>query len=136
MRRAELRQCGHVLESTHGAGESGVATARTRTRTPLHVEFALAFLIEASGIGERVAKLRLNGLENTIATLARAWRPRLPIAPARELRMSAATRGQWLEWIEVDDTYDPHTIARLAVYASGAVVDDQVPEGWIRVMLH
>jgi len=93
-------------------------------------------LIEASGIQAAIAKLRLNGLENTITTLARAWRPRLPIAPARELRMSAATRGQWLEWIEVDTTYDPHTIARLAVYASGAVVDDRVPEGWVRLVLY
>jgi hypothetical protein len=112
-----------------------VATARTRSRTPLHVEFSLPFLIEASGIEARTAKLRLNGLENAISTLARPWRPRLPIAPARELRMAAATRGKWLEWIEVDDGYDPHTIARLGVYASGAVVDDDVPEGWVRLVL-
>jgi hypothetical protein len=112
-----------------------VATARTLPRTPLHVEFSLPFLIEASGIGARVARLRLNGLENTIAVLARAWRPPLPISPARELRMSCRTRGEWLRWIEVDETYDPHVIARLAVYASGALVDDHVPDGWIRVML-
>lgn len=103
--------------------------------TPLHLEFALTYLIEASCISSRLVKRRLNGLESVIAELARPWRQPTPIFPAHELRMAEPTRRQWLEWVDVDGTVDPATKSRLALYASDAVMDESVPTGWVRLRL-
>jgi hypothetical protein len=66
---------------------------------PLHIEFFLTFVIARSGIQQPRADRRLNGIENTIVSLARRWRSEQPIEPARELRMSDATRAALLIWI-------------------------------------
>jgi hypothetical protein len=114
------------------SGQSSLPDAHP---APLYVEFALSFVIDSSGVHTPVPRQRLNALESTITRLARQWRKEVPIRPARELRMSGRTRTTWLSWIEVTDEYDPTTIARLGVYASDAVTDDTVPEGWVRLRL-
>lgn len=102
---------------------------------PIHLEFALQFLIRRAGVATSHADRRLDGFERTLATLARSWRPDRPIAPARELRMADETRDALLAWVEGDDAGTGRTLERLGVYASGAVTDDSVPEGWVRLRL-
>jgi hypothetical protein len=102
---------------------------------PVHLEFSLHYLIQRSGVSAPRADHRLNGFENAIAALARRWRPERPLAPARELRMAHETRDSLLAWVEADAAPTHHTLARLGVYASGAVTDDSVPEGWVRLQL-
>jgi hypothetical protein len=103
---------------------------------PVHLEFTLHYLIERAEITTPRAEHRLDDFEGTIAALARRWRPERPLAPARELRMADETREAFLEWVESEDPSQGHTLERLAVYASGAVTDDTVPEGWVRLHLN
>ena len=103
---------------------------------PVHLEFTLHFLIQRADGALPAADGRLDGFERTIARLASQWRPARPIAPARELRMADETREALLAWVEdgeAPDTGRAHE--RLGVYASGAVTDDTVPEGWVRLRL-
>jgi hypothetical protein len=102
---------------------------------PVHLEFTLDYLIQRSGAAAAEAGHRLDGFERTIAALAGRWRPQRPIAPARELRMADETRDALLAWVEADAARGGHTLERLGVYASGAVTDDSVPEGWVRINL-
>lgn len=102
---------------------------------PVHLEFTLHFLIQRCGTAASHADRRLEGFERTIVALARSWRPDRPIAPARELRMADETRDAFLAWVEGDDASKGRTLERLGVYASGAVTDDSVPEGWVRLRL-
>lgn len=103
---------------------------------PVHLEFSLLYLIQRSGASAPRADQRLNGFEHAIATLARRWRPERPLSPARELRMADETRDALLAWVEGTGAGEKsHTLERLGVYASGAVTDDSVPEGWVRLNL-
>ena len=103
---------------------------------PVHLEFTLDYLIRRTGAAAEPAGRRLDDFERTIARLARSWRPDRPIAPARELRMADETRDAFVAWVEGSDASTPKTaIERLGVYASGAVSDDSVPEGWVRLRL-
>jgi hypothetical protein len=102
---------------------------------PVHLEFTLSYLIQRSDASAPLPGRRLDGFERTIARLARSWRPDRPIAPARELRMADETRDALMAWVEGDDVGANPTIERLGVYASGAVTDDSVPEGWVRLRL-
>ena len=102
---------------------------------PVHLEFTLSYLIQRSDASAPLPGRRLDGFERTIARLARSWRPDRPIAPARELRMADETRDALMAWVEGDDVGGGPTIERLGVYASGAVTDDSVPEGWVRLRL-
>ena len=106
-----------------------------RLHMPVHLEFTLDYLIRRSGDASPHADQRLDGFENTIARLSRSWRPARPIAPAREIRMADETREALLAWFEGDDARAGDTLERLGAYASGAVTDDSVPEGWVRVRL-
>jgi hypothetical protein len=101
---------------------------------PLYLEFALTFILARAAVDQPFAHRRLNAFENTITTLASKWRPRLPLAPAQEIRMCGRTRDALLDWIEAEDAGKGHTLNRLAVYAA-AVTDDSVPEGWVRLNL-
>jgi hypothetical protein len=101
---------------------------------PLYLEFALSFLLTRSAVDQPFANRRLNAFENTLTTLARKWRPRLPLSPAREIRMCGETREALLAWIEAEEAGQGHTLNRLAVYAA-AVTDESVPEGWVRLHL-
>jgi hypothetical protein len=101
---------------------------------PVHLEFTLDYLIRRAGASVAPAGRRLDDFEQTIARLARSWRPDRPIAPARELRMADETRDALVAWVEGDDDATP-AVERLGVYASGAVSDDSVPEGWVRLRL-
>jgi hypothetical protein len=104
---------------------------------PVHLEFPLHYLIQRSGVSTSRADHRLAGFENAIASLARRWRPERPLSPARELRMADETRDALLAWVEESDATDRQpTLERLGVYASGAVSDDSVPEGWVRLNLN
>ncbi|NUO38978.1 MAG: hypothetical protein HOQ17_08580 [Gemmatimonadaceae bacterium] len=103
---------------------------------PVHVEFTLNYLIQRAGAGAEPAGRRLDDFERTIARLARSWRPDRPIAPARELRMADETRDAFVAWVEGTGADTPTSaVERLGVYASGAVTDDSVPEGWVRLRL-
>ena len=102
---------------------------------PVHVEFTLHYLIQRAGAAVSPAVERLDQFESLIARLARSWRPARPLAPARELRMTDDTRERLLAWFEANEGGQGHTIERLGVYASGAVTDDSVPEGWVRLRL-
>jgi hypothetical protein len=101
---------------------------------PVHVEFTLHYLIQRAG-GVMPADQRLEQFESVIARLARSWRPARPLSPARELRMADETRERLLAWVEADEAGQGSTLERLGVYASGAVTDDSVPEGWVRLRL-
>ena len=103
---------------------------------PVHLEFTLDFLIRRTGASAAPAGRRLEDFERTIARLARSWRPDRPIAPARELRMADETCDALVAWVEGDGADAPDVpVERLGVYASGAVTDDSVPEGWVRLRL-
>ena len=102
---------------------------------PVHLEFTLHYLIQRSGASTPRADGRLDSFERAIARLASRWRPARPIAPARELRMAEETREALLAWVEGGDASADRTLERLGVYASGAVTDDSVPEGWVRLRL-
>jgi hypothetical protein len=103
---------------------------------PVHLEFTLHYLIQRSDVSTPRADRRLDGFESAIARLASRWRPQRPIAPARELRMADETREALLAWVEGGDPSAGRTLERLGVYASGAVTDDSVPEGWVRLRLN
>jgi hypothetical protein len=102
---------------------------------PVHVEFTLHYLIQRAGATTAQATHRLDQFEDAIARLSRSWRPSRPIAPARELRMADETREALLAWVEAEHAGQGRTLERLGVYASGAVTDDSVPEGWVRLRL-
>lgn len=101
---------------------------------PLYLEFTLTFILTRAAVDQPFAHRRLNAFENTLTTLASKWRPRLPLAPAQEIRMCSETRDALLAWIEAEEAGKGHTLNRLAVYAA-AVTDDSVPEGWVRLNL-
>lgn len=102
---------------------------------PVHVEFTLNYLIQRVGAPSAHAAQRLDVFERTIARLASTWRPARPIAPARELRMADETREALLAWVQAEAEGQGRTLERLGVYYSGAVTDDSVPEGWVRLMV-
>lgn len=101
---------------------------------PLYLEFALSFILGRAAVDQPLAYRRLNAFENALTTLASRWRPRLPLAPAQEIRMCGETRDGLLDWIEAEDAGKGYTLNRLAVYAA-AVTDDSVPQGWVRLVL-
>ena len=100
-----------------------------------HVDYLLRFVLDRStGAGAGVGG-RLDALESTLVALTRPWRPERPLAPARELRLSSETLDTLLAWLERDDRPERHDMERLGVYASGAVTDRSVPDGWVRICL-
>jgi len=105
--------------------------AETRTS---HVDYLLRFVIERSiDDTQRGIVARIDALERTLSTLTRPWRAENPIAPARELRLSSATLATLLAWLEAGGPPDRAALERLGVYASGALTDERVPEGWVRL---
>ncbi|HET9796733.1 MAG TPA: hypothetical protein VFP90_02035 [Gemmatimonadaceae bacterium] len=103
-------------------------------RTP-HVDYLLRFVLERSEPSGDGMSERLDALERTIVALTRPWRDDAPLAPAREVRASSETIDALLAWVERGARPDPQDLARLGVYASGALTDPDVPEGWVRVRL-
>jgi hypothetical protein len=102
-----------------------------------HVDYLLRFVLDRSTVADASAGIggRLDALEHTLVVLTRPWRPERPLAPARELRLSDETLETLLTWLERDDQPDGHDVERLGVYASGAVTDRSVPDGWVRIRL-
>jgi hypothetical protein len=98
-----------------------------------HVDFLLRFLLDRSTAAPAHVSARLDAIERTLAELTRQWRTLGPIAPARELRMSSETLSDLIAWLEAPADADDADIARLGVYVSGAVTDENVPAGWLRV---
>lgn len=98
-----------------------------------HVDFLLRFVIDRSTSASSSVSARLDALERTLAELTRRWRSQGPLAPARELRMAGDTLSSLLAWLEAPGNADAADIARLGVYASGALTDAAVPAGWLRV---
>jgi hypothetical protein len=108
------------------------ASPPTDLRTA-HVDFLLRFIIDRNAIASSSVSARLDALERTLAELTKQWRSDVPISPARELRMSGDTLASLLAWLEGADVVEPEVVARLGVYASGAVTDPAVPSDWLRV---
>ena len=100
-----------------------------------YVDYLLRFVIERSSAASDGIAGRLDALERTLVALTRAWRAEAPLAPARELRVSEDTLDQMLAWIEDGERPDEREMERLGVYASGAVTDSAVPDGWVRIRL-
>lgn len=107
-------------------------------QSPVSMDVSLEWLISATGLQLcSIAGRRLNAAENVIAGLARRWRSDMtPIRPADELRMSHETSRRLTAWVcqHTEATDDPKTVARLTTYASGALTDENVPDGWIRLI--
>jgi hypothetical protein len=100
-----------------------------------HVDYLLRFVIDLSIAASDGIAGRLDALELTLVALTRTWRPDAPLAPSREVRVSEETLDQMLAWIEGGERPDRRDLERLGVYASGAVTDGRVPDGWVRIRL-
>ena len=100
-----------------------------------HVDYLLRFVIDRSTTGASGITGRLDALEHTLVALTRPWRADAPLVPARELRVSGETLDALLAWLESDDRPQPPELERLGIYASGAVTDRSVPDGWVRIRL-
>jgi hypothetical protein len=100
-----------------------------------HVDYLLSFVLARSDSANGGIGGRLDALERTLVALTRPWRTDAPLAPARELRLSSDTLSTLLAWLESGDRPDWGDIERLGVYASGAVTDRSVPDGWVRIRL-
>jgi hypothetical protein len=102
-----------------------------------YVDYLLRFVIDRSAGGSTGTGIanRLDALERTLVALTRTWRAVSPLAPARELRASSETLNALLAWLEGDERPEGREVERLGVYASGAVEDGRVPEGWVRIRL-
>lgn len=100
-----------------------------------HVDYLLRFVLDRSSNAGAGIAARLDALERTLVALTRPWRPDAPLAPARELRVSSDTLDTLLSWLERDDQPERRDVERLGVYASGAVTDRSVPDGWVRIRL-
>ena len=104
-------------------------------RRSAYVDYLLRFVLERScNAGDGIAE-RLDAFERTLVALARPWRAESPLAPAREMRASTETLDALLAWIEGSEHPEGREVERLGVFASGAVEDDCVPEGWVRIRL-
>lgn len=103
---------------------------------PSFLDVRLDWLIAQSGIEHGDAFRRLNAIENQLANLASQWRAWRPIDPAREVRMCEATRDQLVMWIGEVASDSIHVLERLVIYHSKAVLDNAVPEGWVRLVLN
>jgi hypothetical protein len=102
---------------------------------PAYVDYLVDFLLARVERGEPRPGQRVAALEQTLVALTLPWRGETTLAPARAIRMSGATLDRVLGWLEADETASGAALERLAVYASGAVTDPSVPEGWLRVRL-
>jgi len=100
-----------------------------------YVDYLLRFVIDRSIEGTEGIAGRLDAIERTLVTLTRPWRAEGPLSPARELRLSSETLETLLAWVERGDQPEGHDVERLGVYASGAVTDRNVPDGWVRIRL-
>ena len=100
-----------------------------------HVDYLLRFVIERSMAASDGIAGRLDALERTLVALTRPWRADAPLAPARELRASSETLDALLTWLERGELPEASDVERLGVYASGAVTDRSVPDGWVRIRL-
>jgi hypothetical protein len=99
------------------------------------VDYLLRFVLDRSTGADTGLTGRLDALEGTLVALTRPWRSETPLAPARELRASSETLDDLLAWLERGDTPEGRDVERLGVYASGAVTDPSVPDGWLRIRL-
>ena len=100
-----------------------------------HVDYLLRFVLDRSADASEGIGGRLDALERTLVALTRPWRAEQPLAPAREVRLSSETLDSLLAWLERADQPEQADVERLGVYASGAMTDQSVPDGWVRVRL-
>ena len=100
-----------------------------------HVDFLLRFVLDRNASAEPRVSARLDALERTLTELTRQWRHHPSFAPARELRLAGDTLQSLLAWLEAPGDPEPSDLARLGVYASGALTDADVPSGWLRIHL-
>lgn len=104
--------------------------------TPVHIEFALAHVIAHSRIQTASAIRRLNGFENTLAALSVEWRVWRPIIPSKEIRMSRVTNASVVAWVTANQESLEETETRLVAYLDASLMDETVPEGWVRLLLY
>lgn len=100
-----------------------------------YVDYLLRFVLDRSTGADTGIGGRLDALERTLVALTRPWRADAPLAPARELRASSETLDALLTWLERGELPEASDVERLGVYASGAVTDRSVPDGWVRIRL-
>jgi hypothetical protein len=103
--------------------------------TPQCSSSALEWLVVRCGITQPRADRRLNTIEISLAALARRWRAPVAIVPTRELRMAGITCEGLLPWVEGEACAESDAVNRLATYVSGALIDETVPVGWMRLYL-
>ena len=104
-------------------------------RRTAYVDYLLRFVLEQSADSGSGIAGRLDSFERALVALTRPWRAEAPLAPAREVRVSSETLDALLAWIEGGEHPNGREVERLGVLASGAVEDDSVPEGWVRIRL-
>jgi hypothetical protein len=49
--------------------------------------------------------------------------------------MPEVTRDELLSWAEASQQANGHTRTRIAIYASSALIEGSVPDGWIRLSI-
>jgi hypothetical protein len=102
---------------------------------PAYVDYLVDFLLARVEASEPRPGQRLAALEQTLVALTLPWRGATTISPAKAIRMSGATLDRLLGWLEAEAAPSGTRLERLAVYASGALTDPSVPDGWLRVRL-
>lgn len=104
---------------------------------PSSIDFLLSWLIGASDQASARPDRRLNAIERQIANGASQWRSVSSLDVANELRMTEATRDDLLAWVEQRQwSVDPVTRRRIMIYASAAVIEPTMPEGWVRLLVY
>ena len=101
-------------------------------RPPRFIEVRLSWLLAKSGITQPRPDRRLSAVENLLSALAQRWGGSMLLVPEREVQMAEGTRDELLSWVEASEEANDHTRTRIAIYASGALIEDSVPDGWIR----
>ena len=103
---------------------------------PLHIELRLDWLIGLARLERAAPARRLNALENLVVELCRRWRDdRARLDPTRDFRLSAQTSHALAEWVQLRGPAVGRDVERLLSVTTGTVVDNEVPDGWIRVLL-
>jgi hypothetical protein len=114
-------------------GEFTTASSPSGARV-VSVEIFLPYIIKRTGIRQPRADRRLNAFEAVVVLMSRQWRKQSPLEPARDLRMAESTVEELLAWVQQEEPDDGRTLVRIAVYRSGALTDNDVPDGWVRVL--
>jgi hypothetical protein len=104
---------------------------RNAMARPAYVDFRLDWVVELARLERATSTRRFNAIENLLSLLTRQWRGGSELRVARDVRLSERTARALAGWVE---TKGPATGETLSV-TTGDVVDEAVPDGWIRLLL-